>query len=582
MSRVLRAAALPIVLLLALLLRLWGIDHGLPNVYEHDEIGAVLIALRHASGELAPPNFYHGTLLSYLLAGLFGLCYAIGRVMGVFAGQADFVMKIVTDGSWLYLAGRLLVACAGTLTVWAVYEAGRRLADRTTGWIAALFTAVSVLHVNMSKLIKEDMLAAVLLAAGFLAVCGGLRRLREGRALGAAPYAWTGWWIGLAVAAKYYSAPAVVWLVLLAGAERPGWRAALGRVAAGVAASAGAFFLANPFALPGFLELVEHATGYQGAYDVATIPNPSGASSVALYLGRFLPLSVGVPVLAAALLGCLGLASPTWRLRTAFVLAFPLAFLALLIPHTVFPSFLTPAVPFVALLAAMGIRRLAGTRGRSAVAVSVAVVCAVPGLLASWRFDRYAQAQDTRALAKAWIERHLPAGSRIAVEGAVFETITFGPPLQSTPGALKAEWDAIRQRGGDGRTWAARWQASLSDDSPRFAVCKTMELTEEVLASCRPEYAVVITDAHDVSWGIVPHDRAEWVREFSRGATLLTQFDAAPGVKFFPTHWSLREEPENLAKIGLFDDPVRLATGPRVRIYQLRGASQSGAVALLP
>jgi len=58
--------------------------------------------------------------------------------------------------SGYYLWGRFTTACLGTLTVALTYILGRKLLDRKTGILAALFLTFSYLHVASSHYITAD------------------------------------------------------------------------------------------------------------------------------------------------------------------------------------------------------------------------------------------------------------------------------------------------------------------------------------------------------------------------------------------------------------------------------------------
>lgn len=570
------------VLIGALALRVVGIGHGLPEVYEHDEIHAVLTALRHGSGDLAPQNFIgHGSLTEYLLLVAFGLYYGLGRLLGFLSSAEDVVAKFVEDPTTFYLIGRTVMALMGTLVVWVVYVAGTRLYDRATGLMAAIFVGVSPLHVNMSHVIKEDIVATAFVGLGFLLICRGVQRVEHSGTAGLGLYAGAGFVIGLGICAKYSAASALIWLAILSGFESVKWfqsgQGALNslgkagqRIAVGLFAVIVGLFLGQPYAVVRFREFLGDAVGVVSQYSATAIPNPEGLGSPYMYLMRFLPYSLGVPLTLAVAAGCISGFRVGQRFRFTLLASFPVLLFGVLFQRSAFPSFLTPVIPFLALIAASVVGRITAMQGSSwrwlAVAVGFGLV--LQPLLSSLRYDRYVGTTDTRQHAKAWIEASIPAGETIAVEGAVFETIVFGPPLKATRVVLEAELAEIKKRQGTGRLWEAQIRASERDTNPRYALCKVVESTESVLEGCGARYAVVVTDRADRTWSSTSRGRESFLSALKSRYVLLKQFDPYPGVKFIHSHWALREEFPRLAMVGLLWNGSELITGPRIRIFR--------------
>ena len=67
------------ILLLALALRITGIQFGLPHLYHADEPIVVNHALAYGAGDLNPHFFKIPPLVSYLLFVVYGAAYLIGR-----------------------------------------------------------------------------------------------------------------------------------------------------------------------------------------------------------------------------------------------------------------------------------------------------------------------------------------------------------------------------------------------------------------------------------------------------------------------------------------------------------------------
>lgn len=586
------------ILLVSWLLRIMGIFRELPHVYQHDEINTVMIALQYGTGNFSPPQFLHGSLTSYLLFLVFAGQYGVYHLLGLWTSGDDVVHQFIQDPTPFYVLGRFVMVCLGTLIVWTTYRVGVQLHDRLTGLLASALVGMSVLHVNMSQVIKEDVVASAILSVTFLMVARMFTHIEQGVRRSAVEYGVVAFGIGMAMAAKYYSIAAIVWVPMLLLAEwvhvwvraSPGpwttpkcWREAAKRLAgAGVGTLLG-FSVGSPYAVlqgGGFLhDLWRLRVGYQ-----TIMPNVDGLSSFHLYFFRYLPDAVGGPIALAAFVGMLLVVRRRWRWRVLLLSAFPIAFLCVLLKiGAAFPHFLTPIIPFVALLAARLFRGMVdwmvvslpwastSLRGSSPlIACLLGLVSALPTLSSTVRYEIYAVAPDTRTLAKRWIEANVPVHERIAVEGAVQEVMTYGPPLEANGQTLEAELTQIRHKGGYGRLWQARIRDATHSPHKQFALCKAMELTPADLERCRPTFLVVVTDTSDRGWFILAHDRRQFLQEVQQRYELVKQFDPYPGIRYFPSEWSLRDEFSRLRMVGIFSHPVPLVTGPRIRVFRQR------------
>src|SRR3954447_14614989 len=93
-------------LLAGLILRLWGVQHGLPAVYNVDERGHfVKLAVQYFNGSYNPHYFQNPPGFSYLLHGVYALWYWIGGTPPADIGNL-LERQIRIDGTELYTIGR--------------------------------------------------------------------------------------------------------------------------------------------------------------------------------------------------------------------------------------------------------------------------------------------------------------------------------------------------------------------------------------------------------------------------------------------------------------------------------------------
>ena len=309
--------ALTAITLIAVVLRLWGINFGLPYLYHPDEPGYVAIAQHIVkTGDLNPHFFNYPTLFFYLNALAYLPFYAVGKVLGLFHTVADIPAPILLVGGdgmtplpatfWL---GRLLTLTFGSSAVVLVFLVGRQLfGSRRVGLLAALLLALSPTNVTHSRYITPDTFVVFFAVFSLWAAVQVYQRgrLRD--------YLLAGVMAGLTAATKYNGALILVCLVA-AHFLRAGWRGWRDRrlYLAG-AVSALAFVFATPFAILDptkfmadlSLEARHYATGHAG-----------GEGNAALWYVTYLWQAEGL----TALLALTALARGLWMRSKPVILA---------------------------------------------------------------------------------------------------------------------------------------------------------------------------------------------------------------------------------------------------------------------
>jgi 4-amino-4-deoxy-L-arabinose transferase-like glycosyltransferase len=401
LSRGVALGVLAVILLVALALRLWNLDHGLPFAYNADEDEHfVPHAVDMFRGSLDPGYYENPPALTYLL-------YAVYAVTGV---------REVSQEA--FETARVAVALVGTLVVGLAYWAGTRFYERRVGLVAAALMAVAFLPVFYSKQALNDV---VTLAPISVALVGALLAFERGRW----PYwALAGGAVGVATATKY-TAGAMLLCVLVAAAlrvqrDRAELRRALAGVAVAGVAFAALFLLVNPYSLIELDETRRQIEGQSSQADSGKLGQDDVRGWI-YYVGT-LGWGFGWLPLAAAVGGALVALRRDWR-RAALLIAFPLfLYLFLGAQGRFFGRWLLPAYPMLCVLCGYGVVALADavTRRRprfAAVAVAglAALVCA-QGAIASVRVDALLGREDTRDQALRWIRANVPADARLVVE----------------------------------------------------------------------------------------------------------------------------------------------------------------------
>ena len=423
-----RLALLLALLALAEWLRATGLSFGLPAIYNPDEVAIMSRALGFAKGDLNPHNFLYPTFYFYVLFAWVGGWFAVSWLTGAVSSLGAFQTQFFLDPSGVYHAGRTLGVACGVATVWLTWLVGARVAGWRAGAGAALLMAVAPTAVRDAHYVKHDVPVTLAIVAATVVL---LRLARVGEAANAtvvppsrAALAGAGAACGVAFSTHYYAIFLVLPLALAIaarlgafgrppGSPRPAWPAVATAWAWAGLGAAVTFFALSPFLL------VEPHTAWQDVVanrqivvDRAAALGSGPFPSAGAYARLLWDEGLGWPGLGAAAIG-FGLLARRRPWQAALLAAFPLTFL-LFLSHTVAASrYLNPALPFLAVFAAVGVALLVRS---TLLAAILAVMLALPAAWQSRQVGMFFREADTRTLGQAWIETHVPPGSTILVQ----------------------------------------------------------------------------------------------------------------------------------------------------------------------
>jgi hypothetical protein len=525
-----------LVLALALAPRLWGIGWQLPSALHFDELKYVQWAGAVAAGEDVQTDFRNPSLYRYLLvaeyrvAGLLGITdddrstailqFHLARVTSAVFGAVACVLTA--------LAAARLAACS------------RRPWDGPlVGGVAGLVLGWSLLHVHLSHYAVNDAVASAFLAGGLLF---GVRALV---APTARDFLLAGLCAGLAAAAKYNYG--VVAALPLVAAIRPCpstasggggsrlWQAfdlvpsgrRIGLILLGILVGV----------VVGMPELVTApAAVLAGVAEQARIGGArwNGQSTLPVWLLylQALERGFGVAGLALALAGVLALSRRRpWAL--AAILTAPLLYAVVMLRNELFfARFAVPALPFLAVLAGLGVgwivHRPLRPLVRDALVAAALGLAVVPQVLAVVRHNLIATEPDTRLLAHTWLNAE--------ARGAWAAAETYGVPLN---------WE-----GKAPNRYRLQRYGSLADGP-----------TIKKLACDKVRYAVLasITYERKQAWR---GGQAEGYADLLRVGRPVATFDP-----FRPGAWA----PAHIDDVGLpfWNLDAYERSGPRIEIYEL-------------
>src|SRR3954468_898046 len=404
------AYVLPLIVLVATGVRMWGITFGLPNSdVRPDEMTVVQNSLGMLFGGINPRFFNWPSLEFYVVAVPYRIAFEVAHFRGIFHLKFDMFRDAMINPSPYLLVPRTFSVAAGVLSVWLVYRIARELFDRTTALVAAFFLAVAYLHVRDSHFGVTDVpMTALALCA---LVC--LNRAVSAPTL-LRRWALAGVVAGLTASTKYSGAaliPVGVIAATIAGGsqdESSSWRNAARRATIFLGCTLFGFVAGTPYsvlAYPAFFEGVRFES-----HHLATGHGIQLGLGWVYHLMFTLRYGLGAPLLVASIAGIPILAIASWR-KAALVCTFPVLYYLLLgRGTTVFVRYMIPIVPFLCITAAVSVMavtsRLAPRSANTRIVISaaVAILIALPSIQRVLAFDRLLTETDTRVLATRWLD----------------------------------------------------------------------------------------------------------------------------------------------------------------------------------
>jgi 4-amino-4-deoxy-L-arabinose transferase-like glycosyltransferase len=545
--------AIGAVLVVALLLRLWGIKSGLPYVYDTDEdqhfVPHAISLLAHSGN----PNYFDNPpAYTYLLAIAFEIW---------FGGRGAVSHALAVNPTEVWLLARVVTALLGVLAVWLLYVFAARLFDRRVALLAAALMAVAFLPVFYSKLALNDVPTLVGIEVALWAAAAILA------GAGRRYYVIAGLALGVAAATKYTGGIVILPLAAAIVLRERADRLALARAAAITAVCAAvAFVVCDPYSLLAFSSF-KGGIAHQGTESAAASGKLglTHGSGVLYYLWTA-TWGVGwVPAIAAlAGLACLWLRARRLLLVFAPMLVAYLFFMG--IQGRYFGRWLMPIVPLICVLAAyaaLQLADLAPRRWRGGAALLVGAALCAQGLAYSIHSGIVGSRADTRAITRAWLVAHVPIGTKVVIEPVVPEEwgLDVGHPLATENGYRWNGFPILRENESDGRYALATGPSVTIEDYEKLLSPALIAFYE------REGFCWVVTGSQQsgrasVDPAAVPAAIA-YYRELADSARL--EFESSPYARGsrgvgFNFDWSFDYYP--LA----YQRP-----GPLMRVYRLRG-----------
>ncbi|NWK98188.1 oxidoreductase [Sphingobium lactosutens] len=417
------------ILALSAALRLWHLNFGLPALNDPDEPLFVMTALDMVrEHRLNPEWFGHpATMLLYALAAIFAFVGWAGTLSGQWPDAAGYVSAVYADPSIAILPMRLFIAATGVGCVYLTYRIGRDHVSPRSGLIAAALLACNGLHVELSQVIRTDMLASLFMlwSSRYAVRAAGSGSLRD--------HVLAGVMLGLGGATKW---PALLFVVNGAGAvghrwRQAGWKRSLRSLPLLPVVAVATLCLVSPYLL------LDHGTvlrdlGGEARPTHLGATGGSAGDNLLWYARHILVDGFGW---FGTVLAAIGMATICLRYRALALAGFAGASLFLIgiaAQFLVWERWAVPLLPWIALAIAVALDRLATLSGsggwRRWMPVAALAALLVPmGYAAISR--SIVRAHDTRQQASQWVRDHVAGDQSILIEDAAFDLLDRPGPV---------------------------------------------------------------------------------------------------------------------------------------------------------
>lgn len=418
-----------IIMIIGLILRVWGINFGLPYKFHQDEPIIVNHALAYGTGDLNPHFFIIPPLASYILFGFYILYFFIGSVCGIFRGVEEFSLSFFRDPTSFYIIGRVILGVLPSiLSVYLTYKIALKVVSKKAALYASLVMAVTFLNAINAHYAYTDNLLVLFVILSFVSMARLIDSPKRTH------YALAGILVGMAIATKYNAAllAAPFLIAHMTNNDKSNRSNPINlNLMIFVCVAIFTFIASNPYSVLDrrfFWESLTHRIrgGYRGL---------SHHLAYSLFEGLG-----AIPTI----LGAIGL---VWFLKkdfkkAIFLLSFPVIFyIHLVFKSQPFPRYALPMIPFLAIGMAFLMLELyekAKTKALKMAIIVVSLLLVMPTTAKSIKADTLFTSKDTRIEAKEWIEKNVPPGTRITLAHTF-----FSPSLEQAMEQLKEKKSII-------------------------------------------------------------------------------------------------------------------------------------------
>jgi 4-amino-4-deoxy-L-arabinose transferase-like glycosyltransferase len=412
------------VFFIAVVLRLWGINFGLPFLYHPDEPNKVQFAQQVLkTGDLNPHYFQKPPFYIYLNALIYIPYLSIDQIRGINlkiqdlqAPQMENMGTGKTSQPSTVLLGRLVTVLFSCLAIWLTFLISQKVTGNIhIAILSTLFMAFAPGLVQHSRFITPD---SQVVFFCLLTVFISIDIYQQGRKR---DYILAGIAGALAASSKY-NAVLVLFVPVVAHLLRNSWRASLKdkKIFWSAIASIITFIVLNPVLLFSFQEFYQGASFEASHYATGHVGMEGNA--FIWYLNYFWTSES-----LAAVLGCAGMFLGLIKRQKQYILlaVFPVVFFAFISlfevrnDRTAIP--ITPYTYIFAAILLVGLWQQFAKKSWQDLLIRVVLLCSVIFILlfslnSDIQVSKSLMTVDSRETSRVWIESNLPAGAKIAIE----------------------------------------------------------------------------------------------------------------------------------------------------------------------
>lgn len=407
-----------LILFLAFLLRLWGIDYGLPYFFVGDEQPLVAGALKMAQLKTLLPVLhsdefrflYYPPLMPYIYLILLAPFLLIKYLLGSWASFIAFQNFLILNPGFIWLIARIFNVFIGLATVYLIYLTGRRIFNRSVGLLSALFLSLSFFHLQLSHFARHWAPAV------FFAYLVILFAFYIYQAPQKKYYFWAGLTAGLAFGVSYITVIALAVVLMVHYLSKRSWKEKI--------KDKNLWLTLIIFTVLASIFVVSHPQEFFRILfgEDSTLTHSKSLIGWLLSFVYYFKILVffELAILIFALSGWLILWFKSRKIWLVFSL-WPVLYITLLYLFFHHESrYLIFIIPWLTLLAAYGFyyffNKLSAAINSRTVAVVILLLFFLYPLFIAVRYDYLLSQKDTRLLAKEWIEKNIPAESKIITD----------------------------------------------------------------------------------------------------------------------------------------------------------------------
>jgi hypothetical protein len=424
-------AGLLVFMTIALLLRVYGIDWGLPSAahpeysYHPDELLTFTLAKLLVLGKILDKHFIYGGTLYYTILNAF--TYFGNIFTGVLGGINQFA-----DG---ILVGRYFLVFVALLTILLIYECGRQFNnDKRIGILSALLLAIFPAHVVWAQRVRPDEITA-LVTAIILLLSIKILASRENSSL--KYFVYSGLAVGVAASLRL---PLVVFILApltasLLTRDGPGFVAkALSMLDRQTGVLIVSVIMAFAITSPHVFLYPEHFTGgllRQWRYQTDAFPDAVGRGpGVYQYGWLMMHQALGYGLYTFAVLGVLLAFYKRTKVDILLLVIIVPYFFMMTLTSWVVVRYTLPLLPVLALLAArFFVYVIDNFPGYRIVISALFLATTAWTLAADLAYLRIEAGKDIRDVAAEWIGANIPAGSSVLTVKTYREDYYFNPVI---------------------------------------------------------------------------------------------------------------------------------------------------------